>query len=137
MHLISDSLHQDFVPCPNQHSRRLCLQPVLPELVRWRRAGPGVSCILSKSDTPCATGKGKEKSQRFGQDLVPTKQLSSTFIGSGWHQVERAKETPEKYCDTATTVLPYCGGSGNTTRGFLFSSRLPQHFVFLFGNKWN
>lgn len=45
--------------------------------------------FVSKSDTPCATEKGKEKSQHLGQDLVPIKQLSSTFIGDGWHQVKR------------------------------------------------
>lgn len=53
--------------------------------------------FVSKSDTPCATEKGKEESQHFGQDLVPTKQLSSTFIGYGW---------PKKHFDTATVVLP-------------------------------
>lgn len=95
--------------------------------------------FVSKSDTPCAPEKGKEKSQHFDQDLVPTKQLSSTFIGCGWHQVKTSKETLEKYCGilVATAVLPKGGWGGGNARGFPFSSRLSQHFVFLFGNKWN
>lgn len=87
--------------------------------------------LVSKSDTPCATEKGQEKSQHLGQDLVPTKQLPSTFIGYGWHQ----RNTWETlwYSHSCASL----GKKKNTTGGFPFSSRLPQRFVFLFGNKWN
>lgn len=54
-----------FVPFHNPHSRRLCLQPILPERVRGRRAGPGVTCICKQIRHTLCYRKGQRGKSAF------------------------------------------------------------------------
>lgn len=62
-------------------------------LQNWKMGGgQGRSlAFLRKSDPPCAPESSREKTQHFDWDSIAVKQLSSTSVAQGWHQVKRSK----------------------------------------------
>lgn len=122
---------------PPPHSRRLCLQPVLPDLGRCGRAGPGVTCICKQIRHSLCSRKGQREKSAFwpGFGSYP-----AALFHFHWVWLAPGKDiqrnTWEILWHTSSHSCASLGGKKNA-RGFPFSSRLSQHFVFLFGNKWN
>lgn len=129
LYLISDSVRQDSTPSNNQHGRKACLHPEPPELVWWEE-GWREGHLQAYQTHPVV--------QKVSILMVIWLLTSSSFLLLLYTVDTGVKRSQRKHLGNAVILPQLCLHKEKLPEASSpFSVRLLQHFVFLFGNKWN